>query len=343
MLVDMPSAVLSAAGMFALVYGLLQSKVWGWVTPMSKPVIAGHEIAPLGISLVAYLILLGIILLKMFYDRSADLERAHRQPLVSVTLFKIKRLRSGLAVLGSQYVITAAVFFVVPIFLQMMLGYDALQTGKKIFPLSVSLILFSLAGTRLVQKYSPRQVVRLGQILLIVGSVALLSSIRPDLEGFAFAFAMFMVGAGLGLLASQLGNVNMGAVDDSKTSEVGGLQGSFQNLGSSLGTALIGSVLIASLTSGFVTNINNTDLDPAIKTAINESATKGVQIVPVSQVESIAQSKGLSETESKQVADEYANAQLAGLRESVFFLIAISIFSLVLSRGIPKSAEAQAE
>ncbi len=343
MLVDMPSAILSAAGMFALVYGLLQSKVWGWVTPMSKPVIAGHEIAPLGISLVAYLILLGIILLKMFYDRSAVLEREHKQPLVSVSLFKIKRLRSGLAVLGSQYVITAAVFFVVPIFLQMMLGYDALQTGKKIFPLSVSLILFSLAGTRLVQKYSPRQVVRLGQILLIVGSVALLTSIRPDLEGFAFAFAMFMVGAGLGLLASQLGNVNMGAVDESKTSEVGGLQGSFQNLGSSLGTALIGSVLIASLTSGFVTNINNTDLDPTIKSAITESATKGVQIVPVSQVESIAQSKGLSETESKQVADEYANAQLAGLRESVFFLIAISIFSLVLSRGIPKSAEAQAE
>lgn len=341
--VDGMSAFLSAAGMFALVYGLLQSKVWGWITPMAKPEIAGHEIAPLGISIVAYLILTGIILLKIFYDRQADLERDKGQPLVSVSLFKIQRLRSGLAVLGSQYVITAAVFFVVPVFLQMMLGYDALETGKKIFPLSVSLILFSLAGTRLVQKYSPRQVVRLGQILLVVGSVALLASIKPDLEGYAFALAMFGVGAGLGLLASQLGNVNMGAVDDSKTSEVGGLQGSFQNLGSSLGTALIGSVLIASLTTGFVTNINNSDLDPAIKSAVTSSATKGVPVVAVKDVQSIAESKGLSSEEAQKVADEYANAQLAGLKESVFFLIVVSLISIVLSRGIPKSSAAGAD
>ncbi|MGP6170963.1 hypothetical protein ACTU6V_07095 [Microbacterium sp. A204] len=72
-----------------------------------------------------------------------------------------------------------------------------------------------------------------------------------DLRGVLFAIGMFLAGAALGLLASQLGNVNMSSVTEKDTSEVGGLQGVFQNLGSSLGTALIGSILIGALSTSF--------------------------------------------------------------------------------------------
>lgn len=333
--IDLPSALLSSFGMVVLVYGLLQSKVWGWITPMAKPEIAGNEIAPLGISVVTYLIIIGAILLKLFYDRQVILEASNKQPLVTVSMLHIRQLRSGLAVLTSQYIITAALFFVVPVYLQMVLGLDALQTGLKILPLSVALITFSMLGARLAKSYSPKRIVRIGQILLIIGSVSLLAAIKPDLSGWSFSIAMFAVGAGLGLLASQLGNVNMSAVAENKTSEVGGLQGSFQNLGSSLGTALIGSVLIASLTSGFISNISSSNLPNNVKTAITTQSSTGVPIVPVDSINDIAIKNGISPEDAQTITNDYTTAQLQGMRESIVFLIVIAIFSIALSRGIP--------
>lgn len=333
--IDMPSALLSSLGMVTLVFGLLQSKTWGWITPMAKPEIAGHEIAPLGVSVVTYLIIIGALLLKIFYDRQAMLESHGKQPLVNVSMLHIRQLRAGLAVLTSQYIITAALFFVVPVYLQMVLGLDALETGLKILPLSVALITFSMLGARLAKSYSPKRIVRIGQILLILGSVSLLDAIKPDLTGWAFSVAMFAVGAGLGLLASQLGNVNMSAVAENRTSEVGGLQGSFQNLGSSLGTALIGSVLIASLTTGFVTNISSSNLPTDVKNAISSKASTGVPIVPVDSINQIAIENGVSAADAQTITNDYTNAQLQGMRESIVFLIALAAFSIVLSRGIP--------
>jgi MFS family permease len=332
--IDVLSAVMSAVGMCLVVFGMLQSKVWGWVEPIIVPSVNGHPIAPLGISLVAYLILAGSIILWLFYNRQERLEKAKKNPLLEVSMLKARTLRAGLGVLMSQYLIIASIFFVVPIYLQMVNGLDALQTGLKLMPLSIALILCSLIGTKLVSKYSPRFIVRIGQALLVVGSIFLLIAVNKDLTGVPFASAMFFVGAGLGLLASQLGNVNMSAAKENQTSEVGGLQGTFQNLGSSLGTALIGSILIASLTTGFISNINNADLPESTKDYVN-SSVKTVQIVPAASVEEEALSHGYTTQQAQEISNAYKEAQLSGLKESIFFLIVLAILSIGLSRGIP--------
>lgn len=334
---DIPSAFLSAVGMVLVVFGMLQSKVWGWVQPMAKPEINGHEIAPLGISLVAYLILAGVLVLWAFYRRQVMLEQKKANPLLQVSILSSAQLRSGLSVLLSQYTITAAIFFVIPIYLQIVMGYDALKTGMKIFPLSVALILFSVIGARLISKYTAKRIVRIGQLLLVFGSIFLLASLDKTLNSVSFAAAMFTVGAGLGLLASQLGNVNMSAVTEDKTSEVGGLQGTYQNLGSSLGTALIGSVMVATLTTGFLTGVSTSDsLSASTKTAISENV-KTVQIVSSSDVQTYALDSGLNQEEAAAVTDVYSEAQLKGLREAIFFLVIVAIASIMLSRNIPNT------
>ena len=332
--IDFMSGFLSALGLTMVVFGMLQSKVWGWVTPITKPEIAGHEIAPFGISICAYLILGGLIVLWLFYNRQVRLEKAKGNPLIRASMLDIKQLRSGLGVLTSQYAITAAAFFVVPVYLQMVLGLDALETGIKIFPLSVALILFSVIGPKLSNNRTPRQIVRLGQVLLIIGSLALLGSIDPSLSKIIFAIAMFTLGAGLGLLASQLSNVNMSAVDTSESSEVGGLQGTFQNLGSSFGTALIGSVLVAALTTGFLTSVSTSSLPESTKSTIQQNVTS-LEIVPTAEVAGIAESNGATPQEAQEISDIYAQAQLDGLRKALFFLVIISVLSLVLSRNLP--------
>lgn len=339
--IDITNVLLSATGMGILVLGMLQSKVWGWVTPLGAPEINGHTITPLGISLVAYMVLGGIAILWWFYNRQADLEAAGKPALLKVSLLKVKQLRGGLSVLMSQYFVTAAIFFVIPVYLQTILGFDALQTGLKILPLSVALILFSLVGTRLATSRTPRRIVRIGQIGLIIGCVILLAAIDPELRKVAFGIGMFVLGAGLGLLASQLGNVNMTAVGSENSAEGGGLQGTFQNLGSSFGTALIGSVFIASLTSGFVNSVNQSSLPQSVQSAVTEQSKSGVEVVSQQQAYDLAISKGLSDSEASELASSYTESQISGLKEAMFAIVAIAILSLFMSRNIPNRLPAQ--
>lgn len=336
--IDILSVLLSAVGLVLVVFGMMQSKTWGWIQPLASPEIGGIEIAPLGISLTAWLMLAGGALLYAFIRRQSSLVRRGRAPLVHVEMFSIRQLRSGLSVLGAQYAVTAGLFFMVPVYLQMTLGLDALETGIKIFPLSVSLILFSIIGTRLSKLWSPRRIVRVGQLVLVFSALLLLGAATEDLRSVLFASGMFLAGAALGLLASQLGNVNMSAVTEKETSEVGGLQGVFQNLGSSLGTALIGSILIGALATSFAGGVASSDLPEDTRAVISEATESGVTIVPAATVADLGEQSGLTSGEADQLFGIYRDSQLSSLRVAFFGLIVISVLALLFSRGIPATA-----
>ena len=334
--IDILSVLLSATGLVLLVFGMLQSKTWGWVEPRAVPMINGNAITPFGVSIVAYLILAGIIVLKLFFNRQRRLEHEDKNPLIKVSLFSIEQLRSGLGVLLAQYLVIGAVFFIIPVYLQMTLGYDALKTGIKIMPLSIALVLASMVGARLVEKWSPKKIIRVGQLCMIVGILFMLKAIEIELKSVTFAVGMFVIGMGLGLLASQIGNVNMSSVKESDTSEVGGLQGVFQNLGSSLGTALIGSVLVGALTTQFVTNVLGSTLPNNIKSYVTNNSNAGIQIVSVQQVEDYALTfNGVTQADAEQLGQTYANSQIDALRTAIFALFVVSVLTLVFSRNIP--------
>ena len=333
--IDLMSVVLSAVGLVFVVFGMLQSKTWGWVAPLSSPEIGGIAIAPLGISLTSWLIVTGAALIYLFVRRQLWLVRQGRAPLVRMEMFAIRQLRSGLSVLGAQYAVIAGLFFMVPVYLQMTLGLDALETGEKIFPLSVSLIIFSIVGTGLSRVWSPRRIVRVGQLVLVTSAILLLGAVTADLRSGLFAVGMFLAGTSLGLLASQLGNVNMSSVSQAQTSEVGGLQGVLQNLGSSLGTALIGSILIGVLSTSFAAGVAASDLPAQSQSLVAEATKGGVEIVPAADVVKITEKAGLSEADAETLTGIYRDSQLSSLRIAFFGLIVISLLSLLFSRGIP--------
>jgi hypothetical protein len=128
----------------------------------------------------------------------------------------------------------------------------------------------------------------------------------------------------------------MSSVDASKTNEAGGLQGTAQNLGASLGTALIGAVLIAALTTGFISRVEN---NPAVPQSVRDQATKvaneGLEVVPVDDVEKALVKKGLPQDQAKAIADDYGDAELQGLRRAIG---AVGIFALLafwFTRSLP--------
>jgi len=336
---DIPSVLLSAGGIFMIVYAILQSKTWGWVEPLSAPTINGQPFTPFGFSVVPFMIAIGVGVLWFFVERQIKLKSKNKSPLLDVAMFRIPALRSGLSNITIQYLLTGGLFFILPVYLQMTLGLDALSTGLKILPLSIALVLFSLFGARLVSKYSPKRIIVTGKYLIVAGLFALLFSVGTDIKDTLFQIGMFLVGGGMGLMASQIGNVILSSVEDAQSSEAGGLQGTFQNLGSSLGTALIGSVLIASLTTGFVTDATSTSstLPSDVKQYISDNSKSGISVVNKDQVYNYSIDKGLSKSEATEISDYYSNAQMASLKRSMLALTFLALLSLLFSKNLPNT------
>jgi Na+/melibiose symporter-like transporter len=263
-------------------------------------------------------------------------EREGRDTLLDRTLLRIEQLRAGLATLMMQQLILLGTFFVLPVYLQVVLGFDAFETGKRLFPMSVAMFLAAMAGPKLAAGLAPKRVAQAGLLALVAASLVLLGTIDVELEETEFAVALALFGVGAGLLLSQLGNVIMSSVDESKTNEAGGLQGTAQNLGASLGTALIGAVLIAALSTGFVERVEqNPAVSDQVSGRIAEGAQAGIPVVPVDDVEQAALDEGVSSDEAKAIADDYGDAQLDGLKRAIGAVGVFALLSLWFTRRLP--------
>ena len=131
----------------------------------------------------------------------------------------------------------------------------------------------------------------------------------------------------------------MSSVAPTKTSEGGGLQGTAQNLGSSLGTAIIGAVLLASLATGFTERIaSNPDIPAAVQEKVVARAEQGIDIVAVEDIEQAAVEGGLTQDQAQAVATDYGDAQLEALRLALGAVAAAALFSLWFTRRLPTAS-----
>jgi MFS family permease len=324
---DVPGAALSALGLGLIVFGILKSSQWGLVIPTSPPTVGGTEITPLGLSPVPYLIAGGIALLALFRRWEQRQAGRGRDPLLSPGLLAVGQLRAGLSMYVSAYLIMAGTFFVLPLYLQLVLGKDALETGIAILPISIAMIIAALAGGRLADRISPRRIVQVGLVLLFVSLVGLFASISPDLTSPLFYVSLGGFGGGIGLVISQLGNVVMSSVGEERSSEAGGLQGAGQSLGSSLGTALIGAVLLAGLTSGFHDRVQSESGIPApVEQQLVSGTEEGVPMISQEEAEAVTEEAALRPATAEVVLDTYNSAQIDALKQA---LLAAALFALV--------------
>ena len=337
---DVVGAILSASGFFLIVLGILQSSSWGWLRPKGALTINGTEITPFGFSIVLFLILIGFGFLATLSWWVERRKRLGQEALLDMSMLGIRHLRAGLLTLGAQQLVLMGTFFVLPVYLQVMLGLNALDTGIKLLPMSVTMFLAALLGPRVAARRSPKIVARLGFAFLAIGSFVLLATVDVTLASGAFAFALALFGVGVGLLASQLGNVIMSSVDPSQTNQAGGLQGTAQNLGASLGTALIGAILLSALTSGFVDNVVNNDaISPDVQAAVSEAASAtGLQVIPVADVAPLLVNAGVSQADADAIAQDYGDAQLYGLQVALLAVALFSVMSSWFTRKLPDHA-----
>jgi MFS family permease len=341
---DIVGVALSSCGLGLVVFAILRSSVWGFVQPRTPPTIGGTEITPLGFSVVPFMVLAGLALLWGFVSWEQRRARRGEDELLDTALLSLPQLRAGLSTLVGQQLVLMGTFFVIPVYLQVVLGLDAFETGKRLLPLSAAMLVFALLGPRMAARRSPRVVARIGLIAVSIGAFVMLATLDVALNETGFKLALALIGAGAGLLASQLGNVIMSAVAPSKTSEAGGLQGTAQNLGSSLGTAIIGAVLLGALATGFSERITaNPTVPAAVREQIAANAKNGIDIVPVDAVEDAAVEGGLTPDQARAVAADYGEAQLDALRLALGAVALAALLSLWFTRRLPAASLAKDE
>jgi MFS family permease len=327
---DVVGVVLSAAGLALIVLGTLQSSTWGWLQPRNSP------ITIFGFSLTPFVIAGGAVLLALFRDWQRHREARHRDPLVRFSLLAIPALRSGLSMLLAQNLVLLGLFFAIPLYLQVVQGFDAFQTGLRLLPVSITMLIASMSGPLLGRFASPRRVVQAGLVVLLAASLWLTASIEPQIDDVSFAIAMGLLGLGMGLLASQLGNVVQSSVEESARSEVGGLQYTAQNLGSSLGTALIGAIVIGGLAAAVSAGI---EADPRVSAQVRQQVgvrlESGISFVSADQVRAATAEAGLPPAEADAVVETYADAQLVGLKVALLAASAITLASFWFTRHLP--------
>jgi EmrB/QacA subfamily drug resistance transporter len=339
---DLVGAALSAAGFGLVVFGILQSSSWGWVQPKGALTINGVAITPLGFSIVPFLILGGLGLLVVLDSWVTRRLAAGKAALLDPSMLTIRTLRAGLSTLVSQQLVLMGTFFVLPVYLQVVLGLNALDTGLKLLPMSITMFIAALVGPRLAARRSPRRVAQSSFVFLAVGSVIILGTVDVTLRGTAFALGLAVFGIGIGGLASQLGNVIMSSVEPSQTNQAGGLQGTAQNLGASLGTALIGAILLSGLTASFLDRIvDNPAISPETQAAITDYAsTTGLEVVPVPQLEAALVAAGAPDDEATAIAADYAQSQLDGLRNALFAVALFAVLATWFTRNLPGTSTA---
>ncbi|OXM47240.1 MFS transporter [Amycolatopsis thailandensis] len=226
---DVFGAGLSAAGLFFVVVGVLQ----------------------MGTALFWVFAAVGVAILFAFAAYIRARERAGREPLVSPGLFRDRTTRLGLVTQHVQWLVLQGAFFVIAVFLQQARGYDAIETGLMLTPATVGILAASGAAGRMARRHSQRRLIRGGFVLAIAGLVLVLLLVRAD-SGVASAVpGLFLLGAGVGIMLTASVNLVQSRSPDAAQGDISGVSRSVSNLGSSVGTALAGSVLAGAAGHGF--------------------------------------------------------------------------------------------
>jgi MFS family permease len=341
---DVVGALLSAAGLAMIVLGVLQSSSWGWVAPRIP---SGPDATPqiAGISLTAWLILAGLFALWMLTVWLDYRKTRGQAPLFDPVLLENRQLRGGLSVLLTQYLVSSGLFFTVPLFLTIVLGLDAFETGIKMLPLSLALILVAPAVPRFAPHASPRRVARFG-LLLLAGAALLLAFLLGEYPADAgiVTVPFLLLGAGLGLLASQLGNVIVSSEPVESSGEVGGLQYTAQNLGASLGTALIGAVVIGTLATQLLQGIEDS---PAVSDQVEQAASirleAGVEFVSNAQLEEALVETPIPPEEQQAIVAANSAARIEALQFGMVAVAVVALLGLFPTRRLPSKALKSAE
>jgi len=224
---DTTGTVLSAIGLVLVVMGVLAADNNLWLTLL--------------------LLVLGALFLAGFFVHIRNLERRGREPLLSIRLFRNGVSNLGLVTQNVQWLLLMGTAFTVSAYLQVVRGYNAIQTGVIFTAATGGILVSSLGAERLAKKYAQRTLIASGFVTTIVGVLILLALVKGHPGAWAFAPGLLFIGLGVGVMLTPSVNVVQSEFPESQQGEISGLSRCISNLGSTLGTGIAGTILVSSI------------------------------------------------------------------------------------------------
>jgi MFS family permease len=242
---DLTGAVLSAAGLFFVVLGLLQSRTYGFLVSRVDFKIGTTVVIPKGsISPVWLFVACGALFLLLFFLHVRSGEKKGKDVLLPLRLFRNKTANLGLGTQTIQWLILQGSFFVVSVYLQEVNHYSAIQTGLLLTPATIGILATSAGADRFARRHPQRGLIIAGFLINAIGMILLLALVRAHSGIWTWVPGLLLFGAGVGVMLTSSVNVVQSSFPDAYQGDISGLSRSVSNLGSSLGTALVGSILV---------------------------------------------------------------------------------------------------
>jgi EmrB/QacA subfamily drug resistance transporter len=263
--VDIVGSLLSVLGMGGIVLGIL---VWQEGGEYVLAILASGAIALAGLA-------------RWLIRR----KQQAKPTLIDPDLFKSKHFRLGISQQMLQQIALGGTMIALPIYLQMVLEYNALQAGLSIAPLSLSMFAIAMLAGRRAGRRRPSTIVRAGFLLLAIGMVVLIPIVPRADSGWYLLVPMVLAGSGLGLLVSQLNNYTLAPISEERVSEAAGVNSAAGSFGLSFGLAFAGAIMLATLAFSF-TNMaqNSTVLPPADKERVAVALEEDAQVMSNTQL-----------------------------------------------------------
>lgn len=263
----------SGLGLFALVFGFIEGNKYGWWTPKTGPSLQlgwNQHLTSLSITPLAFAV--AIICLSLFIVTEYLLERRDKSPLLKLSNFRKPAFSLGLATLGIISMGQFGVFLILPIYLQGVLGLTAFQTGIVFLSTSISVFIFGPISAILASRIGPKWIVSIGMVLLTLGTLLLIQTIGIGTTGRQLAPALIEFGIGLGMCNAQLTNIILSAVRGRDAGEASAASNMLRQVGTSVGIAIIGTVLASSLASNVKANLaSDASIPTAAKSRLSSS------------------------------------------------------------------------
>ena len=315
---DVVGVVLSATGLAMFVYGVLQTTTRGWNDPV-----------------VIALILGGLAVLGAFVWWIHRQDAAGKPVLVHPTIFKHRSISAGLPILSTQTFAQAGLLFLIPVFTQSVLGFDAFQTGLTLLPLSIGVLATSTLTPPLGRRFYPKYIIQLGLVLLFIGGYVLAESLATATEGWDMAPGLFIAGIAIGIIAGQLPNLILSGVDQPEASEASGLQGTAQNLGMALGTAVIGTVILSVALTSIGNQVeDSSNIPDDVKDEIAMVVERPFETADAALLgESIAELPADQQAELEEI---YDTGTLRGFQGAILAGGIVALFGALLAFRLPK-------
>ncbi|MCL5675687.1 MAG: DHA2 family efflux MFS transporter permease subunit [Patescibacteria group bacterium] len=267
---DWLGTILSGVGLFSLIFALIEGRDLGWFWPSPIPL----------------LFLLAAVCLTLFIFWERHLEKQERAPLLKLSLFAKPGFSFGLLTLTIVSLGQFGTFFILPLFLENVVGLNAFQTGVAFLSSSVSVFIFGPVSGFIASKINPKYLVNVGMFILALGVLVLSRSVSVSATAWSLAPSFILFGMGIGIASAQLNNIILSSVPIDVAGEASGSSATTRQVGSTISSALIGTILASSLLFNITTNINKDSRIPAmvkqkVLVSLQHASPESLQFSPV--------------------------------------------------------------